>query len=246
MKYDVKNISLFSAFEKDVLFLSYYLSKELNLHVKIIPSSNPISMFYKKVFCDTFVFTAPFQKKEYEILKDNWSVKEFENWPPFGSDKVLINNVDTEIREKVIGFISSGLELRRFLKFTSFNDNEYLAEIHLIEFLNKFITENLDYSLIIYLHPLEKSTNENLEFVTKFYKESFTQSVRFAPINTPTKQSFNLCNIGVSGFSSAQMERLWAGHKTLFAPFHYLSNYFNDIVLDSISGTSDLELEKLI
>ena len=52
--------------------------------------------------------------------------------------------------------------------------------------------------------------------------------------------------IGISGFSSAQIERLYGGYRTLFAPMGFLKNYFKDERLDKISVNDYPELETSI
>jgi hypothetical protein len=243
-----KELYIVSAFEKDIVFICYFLKKKLNLKINIIPSSNPITFFYKNVICDTFIFTAPFQKNEYFNLKANWECNNTLNWPPYGFNLVKRNLERALDNSKFnIGFMSSGMALRSYLGHTNVvNNNDYNAEVSLIESLNKIQLESdLINKIIVYLHPLEKSNDKNLEFSKQFYEKNL-KSIDFAPLELPSKKCFDLCEIAVSGFSSVQIERLYGGYKTIFAPMGYLENYFSDSRLDKISAQNYSELKNMI
>src|SRR5690606_35874957 len=74
-KYKVRELYIFSAFEKDIIFLSHFLGSVFGVKITIVPSSNPISLYYRRVICHTFIFTAPFQEKEFELLKKDWHIQ---------------------------------------------------------------------------------------------------------------------------------------------------------------------------
>ena len=68
---NVKKMLIFCAYERDIPFISLYFIQN-GWEIGIIPSSNPLYPFYKKVICPEFYFTAPFQKNEFKLLKPNW------------------------------------------------------------------------------------------------------------------------------------------------------------------------------
>lgn len=237
-----------SASEKDILFLSYFSGKKMNISVSILPSANPITFYYQHVICDTFIFTAPFQKNEYESLKKNWFIKNKVEWPLFGFNSICINKEPTKIKKPyVIGIMSSGMALRQQLAHTnSLGNMDFLAETSMITAIKKIRDEtNIIDRLIIYLHPLEKLTEENLNFSYTYYRNIFPD-VEFAPLDRPSKSCFDLCSVAVSGFSSSQMERLFGGYKTIFAPMGFLQNYFADKRLNHISVQNYQELKLLL
>lgn len=229
-----KKLYVFSAYEKEICFMSWYLSQKMDIKVFLFPSANPIKHLYRNVICDTFVFSAPFQQKECEQLKLNWYIKSTESWPPYGFQHIEIYKENLSNR-KVIGFVSSGMELRKKLKHVEpYGNRDYQAEKALIKCLQLFLSRHEDFSLVIYLHPREKMET-HIEFTKDYYNSLFGQNFEFAPMGLQTKSCLSLCNVSISGFSSAQFERLFGGHKTLFAPLGYLDNYFSDKVLDQIS-----------
>lgn len=241
-----KKIIIFSAFEKNTTFLSFFFKKKLHIHVSLIPSSNPIVYFYQNVICDTFIFTSPFHAKEFEKLKDKWFVTDTKLWPPFEYYSIKLNRGQDNSGENkfAIGFVSHGSALREHLNHPDPTaERESNAEKALLNCLKTMADE---INLIIYLHPLEKKTEKNLEFAKNYYKNLFGKNITYSPIHEASKENFNLCSIAVSGFSSAQIERLYAGHKTLFAPMGFLDNYYSDSRLDAISVKSCKELKAKI
>lgn len=241
-----KKLLILSSYEKEICFTSWYIQEKLNAKVYLFPSPNPIKHLYKNVICDTFVFSAPFQKKEYELLKNNWYVNKMENWPPYGFQDIEINKAN-ETTKNTIGFVSSGMELRRSLQHVEpYGNLDYEAETTLISCLQLFLSNYPQVSLIVYLHPREKMES-NMEFTKSYYKKVFGDKFKFAPIERQTKACLSLCDVAVSGFSSAQFERLFGGYKTLFAPLGFLSNYFSDNTLDliSIHSKNDFDIQLL-
>jgi hypothetical protein len=247
-KYNCEEIIMFSAFEKDTMFISLFLEYALGIRVSLIPSSNPLSTLYKNVICHTFIFTAPFQKIEYRLLKDNWFISATELWPPYGFNSIQLNDPSSKSQDHLsIGFVSSGMALREHLGHPSeYSDKDFLAEKKLVFGLKKMLDEIAGTTLLIYLHPLEKSNSENLEFSKTYYMNIFGTEVKFAPLAVFSKASFNLCSIAISVYSSTQIERLYGGYKTLFAPMGCLENFFSDNRLSSISVQSQEGLIQML
>ena len=240
-----KKCYVFSAYEKDISFLGYYFKYIKKIEVSLFPSPNPISIFYKTVICNRFFFTAPFQMIEYEALKNNWDCDATEIIPPPGFNDIVRYNENHKATHE-IGFVSSGGHLRKALSHTNnFNNADNLAEEATIKVVSE-LSKKANIRVIVYLHPLEKKSADAIKISEEYYQNCFGTNVAFAPYDQPSKWHFYLCKIAVSGFSSAQIERLFGGYKTLFAPMGYLKNYFGDARLESISANNNSELEKLI
>lgn len=239
-----KELYFFSAFEKDAYFTCYLLQSG-GIKVSMVPSSNPLSFYYAHVLCSRFVFTAAFQRLEYHHLKSDWIVESTVLWKPFESQSVKLNTGEKKYPYD-IGLVSSGMQLREHLKHTNaLGKNDYYAEMALVKAIQEFLKVRQK-SLIVYLHPFEKSSKENLEFSMAYYKKVFGADVSFAPLNESSKLNFDLAAIGISGFSSAQIERLYGGYRTIFAPMGFLKNYFKDERLDKISVNNLEELQASI
>jgi hypothetical protein len=190
------------------------------------------------------VFSTPFHFKQAEVLKKNWLFKTTELWPPYGFQNIRTADEFPVTGRNTVGMVSSGMELRKHLGHMVTNNNrDYLAETGLIECLKAYASKNPSVQVIVYLHPQEKMNPENLRFSQDYYRRQFGQQVSFAPIDKPSKEFPYLCDVGIAGFSSAQIERLFGGYKTLFAPLGYLENYFMDERLDRISIKGQMDFD---
>lgn len=238
-----REVYYFSAYEKETMFCSVLL-RRAGIKVYLIPSSNPIHYFYKFVSCDTFIITAPFQILEMQRLRENWDIKEYKIWKPFESDDIVLNNGETPKYD--IGLMSSATHLR--VKEGHFNPTgfaDYKAEQAMITCIAQMVKQR-GYKVLIYLHPSERKSTETMEVTRDFYRTHFEVEPSFAPIDKPSRHYFNLVNIAVAGFSSVQIERLYGGYKTIFAPMGFLENYFEDTRLEAISAGNDVELKNLL
>ena len=243
----VVRIYFFDAYNRDSIFLCYLLKKHTQIKISIIPSSNPIATFYPVILADQFMFTAPYQVNEYENLKANW-IGEINTliWPPFGYEETLIKRKHQDSFQYKLGFLSSASALRRHLNHHFFGGGkEERAEFKLIDSLVKIVEEK-GYSILIFLHPIEKRTKENLEFSLKYYRDLFGDQVEFADFSKTSKESFHLAEICISGFSSSQFERLFGGFKAILAPMGEMENHFLDDSLIPITADSLIELTDMI
>ena len=243
----VIGIYFFDAYNRDSIFLCYLLKKHTQITISIIPSSNPIATFYPVILADQFMFTTPYQVNEYENLKANW-IGEINTlcWPPFGYQETIIKKKDQHSFQYKLGFLSSASALRRHLNHHFFGGaKEERAELKLINSLVNIVEEK-GYSILIYLHPIEKRSKENLEFSLKYYRNLFGDQVEFADFSKTSKESFHLAEICISGFSSSQFERLFGGFKAILAPMGEMENHFLDDSLIPITADSYIELTDMI
>jgi hypothetical protein len=241
-----QKLLVLSAYEKDISFLSYYLEK-IDVKVILLPSNNPLYHFYKFVVCDTIVFAAPFHLKQYEELKQNWYIKKTDMWAPYGFQSIRTENQYPVIKKNTVGMVSSGLALRKHLGHLATNDDmDYVAETKLTDCLRSYQRSHPEVKIIVYLHPIEKRNAAHLKFSQSYYRGKFGSDVEFAPIDSPSKQWFHLCDVAIAGLSSTQMERLFGGYKTLFAPFGLLGDYFSDKRLDAVSIQTEFNFNKLV
>jgi hypothetical protein len=245
-KKNCRELYIFSPYEKDMTLICFLLQKQ-SIKINLIPSSNPISTLYKNVICNTFIFTARYQFREYEKLKQAWFVNTLQHWRPFESNSVKLNNKQDAQCEFDIGLISSGMALREHLGHPSeYENRDVFAEKALVDGLSSFLKKNNNLRLIVYLHPIEKSKEEYLQFSLNYYKNFFGPKIGFAPLNVPSKQGFDLCSVAISVYSSTQIERLYGGYRTMFAPMGFFENFYSDDRLNAISVKNDIELAKMI
>jgi hypothetical protein len=239
-KLETRKFLFFCAYEKDANFISYFLMNELKFSVQFVPSPNPLGNFYKKVVCSVFTFTTPFQKYQYEQLKENWFVNEFITWPIFNHHqlKQLIPHFNYTTIKNTVGFMSSGNWLREELGEKELGLGEREAERELMSCLKEFIEKNQEISLTIFLHPYEKRTQERIQRSIAFYKNMFGENVKLADLKKSTIQQLDLVDVGVGVYSGVLFERLFVGFKTMFGLFNMPHNYFSDDRLLKISAYS--------
>jgi len=245
-KFKARNFLFFCAYEKDANFISYLLMNEFHFSVQFVPSPNPLGNFYKKVVCSIFTYTSPYQKYQYEQLKENWYVKEFVNWPIFNHQhlKQLIPTFNYVTIKNTVGFMSSGNWLREELGEKELGLGEREAEKQLMACLKEFIEKNKKVSLIIFLHPFEKRTPERIERSISFYKNRFGENVRLGDLKKSTIQQLDLVDVGVGVYSGVLFERLFVGFKTMFGLFNMPYNYFSDDRLLNISAYSKIDFNQ--
>ena len=247
-----KNFLFFCAYEKDANFISYLLMKELNFSVQFVPSPNPLGNFYKKVVCSTFTYTAPYQKYQYEQLKENWYVQHFASWPIFNHNqlKQLSLGFNYSTPKNTIGFMSSGNWLREELGEKELGLGEREAEKQLMACLKDFLEKQNEVTLTVFLHPFEKRTPERIQRSIFFYQTIFGENVKLGDLKKSTIQQLDLVDVGVGVYSSVLFERLYVGFKTMYGLFNMPYNYFSDERLLNISAYSSsdffLKLQELI
>jgi hypothetical protein len=241
-----KRVVIFCAHEKDTPLISRFLMKK-GIQVDMAPSPNPISFHYKTVICDTYYYTCPFQREEYEELSENWIINGDGDWPPFRFDEV---NVDEDPKSALfgIGFISSAMFMRKHLGHNIMEDDaELKAEMALIESLKKYLpAKNLQNDFIVFLHPLERHSEERIQLAKEYYEDVFGFKPQFAPTDQNSRECFELASVAVSGFSSSLFERLFGGYKTIIAPMGKMKSYYKDPRLNSVTAESEEALFEIL
>jgi hypothetical protein len=231
------DVYFFSPYEKDALYISNFLMNILGLRVILIPSSNPITNHYQSVIGNIFAFTAPYQANEYKHLKKNWITNETINLPIFDF-KLIEKTGNKKTVANTIGLLSGGTWLRNEKNRNVLHDFEYLSEQSLHVCLREYLLLNKEVSLVIYLHPIERSSKEIISKVKSYYLEIFDHKIEFAPFDQPSRQNPQLADLAISPSSSSMFERLYAGYKVLFYQEHYPTNYYKDNILMNITAYS--------
>lgn len=230
----VKKIIFFSAYEKDAVYITNYLKHDLKISVQLVPSPNPIGLFYKSAVCNIFTLTVPYQELEIQNLKKNWEVGNTVFWPPSGFNEVL-KTMNRRTCKNVIGFVSSGNWLRKSLGHIESGKGYFEAEENIVQMLKTFIEDNNEVKILVSLHPLEKSTPDYLEKSVNYYQDKFGDKFQFFPLDKYTKYSPELYDIAVAAYSSAMFERLLAGYKVVFSQKGMDENFYLDPRLKRIT-----------
>jgi hypothetical protein len=244
-----KQVFYFGGYENDQC-LTGIICTDLGIELTLIPSANPISNFYKEVIASKFIFTAEFQKIEYEKLKSGWIVKGFEKWPIINSIslKDRINSGTKEFRFD-IGFMSRGVWLRKRRQHNAINDcSDYIFEERCLEILKNFLLDRSDLTFLVLLHPIERKSEELLIESKKYYQDYFSDvNVNFIEYQSGMSSSyFADVNLTLASISSVNIERLFCGYKTLYAPIGAEHEFFSGSSLDNIVARTPEKLMDLL
>jgi hypothetical protein len=218
-KAGVRRFYLFGGYENDS-GLTTLFCEAVNAEVYMVPSANPISNFYQVVVTHGFVFSAPFQREEYEKMKHNWMVNETVSWPFKGFQLLdpYLKQPETEPTRKAIAFMSRGIWLRK-KKGANAWGSDFAYEEHCLDVLRQFLSKHPDWTLWILPHPIERR-EQNQSDTVAFYTQFFSGlSVKFPePLDTPSYAFFKHAEIAFASVSSVNIERLYCGFKTLYGP----------------------------
>lgn len=218
------HLYFFCSFEVDGNLISAYLMDQ-NIDVHRIPSSVPLSFYYRSVIASEFTFTAPFQREEAEEYADLWMVDRTSHLPCFTFqllepsllDHDQFNTANTG--QATLGFLSSGVWRRKERGDNKIEMGDWEAEEILMTFLQTFLTKHPDIKLFVFLHPCERETAQLHSKALKTYQDFFsTDQVSIAPQNDPSYLHFNKADVSFSVYSSANIEMLFCGHKAFYCP----------------------------
>jgi len=242
----IRDVYYFNGYEKDANFATLLL-RENGIGCIKIPSANPIKNFYRQTIADRFCFTVPFQKAEYKHLRPNWYVSETAEWPLYGYHKLLenVSKLGTP-RPNTLGFISSGVWLREKKGDQNLGVGEMESENMLVQALSEYLVRRPQVTLTIYLHPIEKKTSELVSQSQDHYRAIFGPKAAFAPTDLPANEQFDLVDVAIAAHSSTNLERLFMGLKTLYAPLNYARDIFEDDPVSRVAAFDQKDLDQLI
>lgn len=246
-KAGIQKVYYFCAFNKDANFCSLRL-RESGIYCHVVPSSNPIKNFYQTLIAAGFSFTAPYQRKEYQSLKENWRVRDFFDWPVFRFEIIRLQLAQYASPPKnSLGFISSGIWRRIERGDKALGIGEYESELALIEQLKIFLREHPEIAFSIFLHPVEKSDETLYRRAREHYRKEFgREDIGFFPREMPTYTLFDRVDLSIAAYSSTNLERLFAGFKTLYAPIGIRDDYYSGDELQNIAAFRNEEVASLI
>jgi hypothetical protein len=243
----IEKMYFFCSFEIDGNFISL-LAKRHEIRTIRIPSSTPLSNFYKEVSGDTFAFTAPFQIEEYELFKKQWHVNKTINLPCFNYPELLKlkqAQKDPLKSEKSLslGILTRGI-WRRIERGDSPNDlGEYRSEEELLEAVRLTIAQFPAMKVTILMHPCEKDTEDRYKQAQTHYRKLLqSENLIFPEREEKSLSLFYDMNIAISTHSSSNIERLFLGLKTFYFPSQISAPLYKQTQLKNISLRSPDEL----
>ena len=235
----------FFPFENDANFSALLLMKN-NIKVHKVPGPNSLFHNHKMFISDTVSFCSKFQLNQYEKIKVNWRVDSIQSWPLYGFKSLLpyLNKFEQHSNYKFnLGFISSGIWRREELKKIPIKRADFSSEKKLIEFIKNYCFSRKIKEIFIFLHPIEKNDQLTYENSISFYENEFSNiKCHFPKYEQESYESFDLVETTLAAHSSANLQRLFSGYKTLYALFDYELNMFKDSELENISFLDEKSL----
>jgi hypothetical protein len=238
----------FCAYEKDSNFIAY-----LNLKSKIInhkvPSSNPLKNFYKYLICDTLAITAPFQNQEIDKLSINWSINKTIQWPIENFQNLIpyFNNNSNNKPQFDLAFLSSGIWLRQNQGHTPLGTGDQESELALMDHLKEYLTLNKNIRFLVLLHPIEKKSEMLYQAAINHYNALFNNiKVNFGDQDRNSFEYFSKSNLTIAAYSSTNLQRLFCGYKTLYAPLKFKINLYEHSAINNIAVKNKQELFELL
>jgi hypothetical protein len=218
-KFNIKKLYFFSIYEKDSNAITLLLQKR-NINVFKIPSDTPLSFWNKIIIANTLVICSGYQYDELEEYKDTMFVNETVFWGPEQSHLNISkysNSVPTQ--KNTIGFYSTGAWIRKLENHANQGYDLHSAEEKVKEILKDYCSQHIQYELLVFLHPRERS-KKYFEQTVKKYQNDF-ENITYKLIDASeetSSNSFEQADLGISFHSTIIYERLHYGFKTLFMP----------------------------
>jgi hypothetical protein len=233
---DIEYVYFFGGFENDSNLTAVFL-KSAGVKLHKVPSSNPIKNFYKTVVADAFSFTAPFQEEEFQDLKQNWFVDKTVLWPIFNFTRLMpfVAANFAPPANNTIGFLSRGMWLRRERGDSFLGVGEDIAEYEAMNAVKEYCVNHPEVSLWIFTHPIERKTPELYVKANQYYQEYFKGcKISLPPAEKSSYELFHTVDLALASVSSSNMERLFCGYKTLYAPIGLTIDLFEGTAVDKI------------
>ena len=214
--YGIKHLYDFIPYEKDGNFLSILLMSK-GVEVIKIPSPGPLATHNQTILGTRLVLSSPYQEEEVAQFNTTVRVNSIERWIPeraFGYIDRYASKPFTPPAHS-IGFYSHGSWIRQKEDHAEDGLNISAAEQQLLNDLAKFLNEQPQFGLTIFLHPREKKDGMLSEAKDHYHQLFPNQALRFADPSVATAQAFETCDIALGAFSTILYERLFCGFKTL-------------------------------
>lgn len=234
----------YNPYEIDSNLLALLLIKK-RLYVYKYPSPGPLSGHNRVLIADNLVVSSKYHIDEIKHHQETFFVDKITEWLPEYSEHYLdfYFKKPTAAIPKTIGFYSTASWVRELYGSINSTVPGSNNEEPLIENLNQFLLKNVDYKLILFLHPKEKKM---FDAAINHYNKKFLVPFIIGNQEKSSAELFNMVDVGVGVYSTILFERLFCGFKTLFFPKGMKSFPIFDSSLSNICPkTDELFIEKL-
>jgi len=245
--YQIKRLYDFLPYELESNWISW-LCFQRGIEVVKIPSSGPLATHNSILISDKIVFSSPYHFEELKVFNHSIRYKKILKWGPERAFQ-YINRYQREkpiSHPKVLGFYSHASWVRLSQDHSDVGMNIPEAEELLLKDLSRFVTENPNYSIRVFLHPREKAKDVLNQAVTYYGQMLGKGRFHFANFEVPTTASFEEAEIALSAFSTILFERLFCGYKTMIGNYGIPSFPINGSDLNHICFGSYERMSELI
>jgi hypothetical protein len=245
-KYGITHLYDFSPFLIDSNW-SYILLKARGVNYTKIPSPGPLYTHNADLLADCLILSSGYHLEEIHHLTGIQATR-YEYGLPESGYTYISNYVPVfpETRKKTLGFYSHGTWLRR--KLGQAEDGLYVdqAEFQLLSDLSKFLRENPDFQLTVFLHPKERKAAYMAD--TQNFYNQFLEGLnyRFSEDAGGAVHQFHLVDIGVIALSTILFERLFCGYKTIIGSYGITNFPLPQSALEQITFDNFNQLKHLI
>lgn len=245
---DVKSIYLFGGYENDQCITGLFF-RAVGIKLTVVPSPNPIKNFYRQMVAHSFVFTSPFQKVEFEDVRGEWQVEDLISWPIPEAKKLFPYILKEPPKRRSLAFMSRGVWLRKLRGLhAQEGSRDFDYEEGCMAVLRDFLNENKSISLLILPHPMERANEGYWRQAQDYYSAYFSGIEILYPqdANVKSFQMFGAAELALASISSVNIERLFCGYKTLYAPIGAEHQFFSGSTLDNIVARTPERLMQLL
>jgi hypothetical protein len=219
-KRDVQRLYDFLPYELESNWISL-LCRQRGIETIKIPSSGPLATHNSILIADKIVVSSPYHLEELDIFKHSIRYKSLLKWGPERAmtyiDRYRFDKPTPH--DSVIGFYSHASWLRLAQDHADVGLNIPEAEEKLLGDLFRYVQENKEFKLRIFLHPREKA-EDMMEATKLYYNQKLGEgNYEFSDFHKSTTACFEDAGIAMAAFSTILFERLFSGYKTLIGNY---------------------------
>jgi hypothetical protein len=165
--------------------------------------------------------SSPYHHEELKVFSNSIRYESLLKWGPERALTYIerYRTYKPESSKSVIGFYSHASWLRLAQDHADVGLNIPKAEEKLLNDLFRFVNENKEFELRIFLHPRERAP-EMIEATKSYYNSKLGEGkYQFNDFSKPTTACFEDAGIAMAAFSTILFERLFSGYKTLIGNY---------------------------
>ena len=243
---NIKKVYHFAPYDVDSN-LCYFVFRDAGIKMAKFPSPGPLKTHNHILFADELMLSCEYQFDEVKTLP-NIQVEKIHKWLPESAFNYIEFYTDTPPtpKAKTLGYYSHASWLRHAQDHADTGVKVEEAEELVLSFLSKFLNEQEEVTLTIFLHPREKAA-DIIDTARAYYAKHLPEiKFEFSEPKLSTADGFGTVDIGIAAFSTVLYERLFCGYKTLICNHGVDGFPLENATLSSVCFKSFPVMENLI